>query len=702
MQISILLPYKENYTHNSAGAVSLFVNQTLNESRYKKTTNVFGNTETIDYLDNRYQNIFFKKIFLKSSSKTYVESFLNNKDVLKSNLVEVHNRPNYIKFIKKLFKNKIFLYFHNDPLSMEGSSSTLERYYLLNNVNELIFNSEWSKNRFFTNLKTNRYPINKKIHICYQSSDKIKIDFKKKEKIISFVGKLNSAKGYDIFGSSIIEVLNKHKDWSASVIGHEEREKIIFNHPRFKLLGFKDNKYILNHLKKISISVVCSRWNEPFGRASLESSSRGAAVIISNKGGLIETNKNAIILKKLEKKELVKVITSLIKNKRKLIECQKKNHKGFFLTHKFVSKIIDNIRDNFNLNINLTQNKKILKIMHITNFNNRFDGRLHYNTSKRLNNGFIRLGHNVLSISDRDVISNSRSLRDISGIKALQTTIINNIENFKPDWIVLGHADSINDETLDFIKSQNIKISQWFLDPVGIKTPDFKKNRKRILDNIDLIDNTFLTTDPNSLNIKLNNSFYIPNPCDDSFEILENFNKDCTNDLFFAMSHGVHRGILKKGKFDEREIFINRLIRKNKDLSYDIYGMNQIEPIWGEEFVNAISNSSMGLNLSRGEPTKYYSSDRLAQLMGNGLLTFIDKKTELDDFFTENEVIFYNNIDDLGYKLNKYKKDVKKRKQIAKNGKNKYIKYFNSNNVCQFMINKTFNINQRNKFLWEK
>jgi hypothetical protein len=34
--------------------------------------------------------------------------------------------------------------------------------------------------------------------------------------------------------------------------------------------------------------------------------------------------------------------------------------------------------------------KKILKIMHITNFNERFNGRLHYNTGRRLNNGFIR------------------------------------------------------------------------------------------------------------------------------------------------------------------------------------------------------------------------------------------------------------------------------------------------------------------------
>ena len=44
MKISILLPYKENFTVNSAGAVSLFVNDICNESIYQNSTYIFGNT----------------------------------------------------------------------------------------------------------------------------------------------------------------------------------------------------------------------------------------------------------------------------------------------------------------------------------------------------------------------------------------------------------------------------------------------------------------------------------------------------------------------------------------------------------------------------------------------------------------------------------------------------------------------------------
>ena len=73
-----------------------------------------------------------------------------------------------------------------------------------------------------------------------------------------------------MFGSAIIEILNDFKDWKAVVIGDEEREKHIFNHDRLKILGFKEHKDVIKIFKKTDISVVCSRWEEPFGRTSLD------------------------------------------------------------------------------------------------------------------------------------------------------------------------------------------------------------------------------------------------------------------------------------------------------------------------------------------------------------------------------------------------------------------------------------------------
>ena len=81
-------------------------------------------------------------------------------------------------------------------------------------------------------------------------------------------------KGYDVFGKSITKILNKYRDWSGIVIGDEPRQKYFFNHKKLKHYGYKDNSFILNKLKEVSIAVVPSKWDEPFGRSSLEASSR--------------------------------------------------------------------------------------------------------------------------------------------------------------------------------------------------------------------------------------------------------------------------------------------------------------------------------------------------------------------------------------------------------------------------------------------
>ena len=108
----------------------------------------------------------------------------------------------------------------------------------------------------------------------------------------------------------------------------------------------------------------------------------------------------------------------------------------------------------------------------------------------------------------------------------------------------------------------------------------------------------------------------------------------------------------------------------------------------------------MGLNLSRGIPQKYYSSDRITQIIGNGLVVLIDEKTQYRDFFEDDEMVFYKNISDLSEKILKLSKDDDLRRKIGKNGKLKYMKYFNSTLVAEFIINKTFQLNNK-KFYWQ-
>ena len=706
MKISILLPYKENFSPEYPGAVSLFVNDTLKVSRYKKNTTIFGSTSFKKKFDLKYKNIYLPKLKFLSSSSKYVNEFIKLEKKNQSRLIEIHNRPNYLKIlVSQLNLRKYIIYFHNDPLSMNGSKSILERIFLLKNCFRIIFNSNWSKKRFLEGMH-NKFINSEKLIVVFQSAYKQKINFSKKENQITFVGKLNRAKGYDIFGEAVIKILNKYKDWQANVIGDERRDKIFFNHKKLKNWGFQSHKKVLNVFKKTSVAVVCSRWEEPFGRTSLEASSAGCAVIISNRGGLPETVTDAIIINKINSKNLFKAIENLIKDKKKRQLLQRDSNNNFYLTHKYVSNMIDKYRDEiFKINLfNTTKQIKNLRILHVTNFNERYDGRLFFNTGRRINNGFIRLGHSNLEFSDRDIVHHNKSLGDLKGSKKLNEKLRKTCYNYKPDLLVLGHADSIDSNTLGELKNDypNIKIAQWFLDPLNINGPDFKQNQKRILDKTEHIDANFLTTSPTVLSFlsKRTKNYFIPNPSDTSFETMNNFNKNCSTDVFFALSHGVHRGKLKVGKYDDRAKFLIKLIDNTNNVKFDIYGLNKVQPIWADHFYKAIANSKMGLNLSRGEPIKYYSSDRITQIIGNGLVTLIHEKTQYRDFFNNNEMVFYKNLSDLSEKIQKISKDEKLRKKIAKKGKEKYTKYFNSLNVAEFIINKTMDINKKKKFFW--
>ena len=709
MKISILLPYKENFSPEYPGAVSLFVYETTKISRFKKNITVFGNTDYKKIFPIKYINIKTTKNILSSQTKGYVKKFINIEKNTNSSIIEIHNRPTYVKILSSKLKKKIIsLYFHNDPLSMDGSESIEDRKFLLKTCYKIIFNSNWSKKRFLEGME-NKFVNSDKLSVFYQSAQKGNLSLlKNKKKWITFVGKLNKAKGYDIFCKAIKDVLNKNPSWQAQIIGDEKREKIELNHKNANLLGFKKHRDVIDIFKKSSIAVVCSRWEEPFGRTSLEASANGCAVIITNRGGLPETITNAKILKNLSSIELKKLLNSLIKNSFLRKNLQRLSIKNFYLTHKFVANNIDNYRQDKIQSVRkiyIPKKKSKLRILHITNFNERLDGRLFFNTGRRINNGFIRMGHSVLGFSDRDIQKYYKSINDFKGSKILNDKLKRTCYNYKPDLIILGHADLISPDQINELKDDypNVRVGQWFLDPLNPNGPDYYRNKERVLNKIDCVDSSFITTSPSALNFlpDKSKSFYIPNPSDKSFETLNNFEKSCSVDVFFALSHGVHRGVLKRGKMDDRAEFIKDLLKKTPDTKFDIYGLDKIQPIWADHYFKTISNAKMGLNLSRGDAIKYYSSDRITQIVGNGLVCLIDEKTQYRDFFNDNEMVFYKNVSDLSEKILKISRDDKKRRSIAKNGKEKYMKYFNSDLVAEYIINKTMNINNKKTFLWQ-
>ena len=688
LKIATILPYKENYSLEKASAASLWVAEFFKNSKFKENNFIYGYTKSKNYLTKNYVNIIIKSINSKFTSSTneYSSKLIKQINSKNFDIVEIHNRPLILFNLVNKVDNRFVFYFHNDPLSMKGSKKISERLFILKNTEKIIFVSEWVRKRFFLDLDIKLTTKTEVIYPSVLAQRPIK-----KEKVITFVGRLNESKGYDIFAKSIIRILNEFPKWKALSIGDEDRRSIYIDHKQHKELGFLNHKKTLNILNKSEIAVVPSRWEEPFGRTGLEASSRGCATIISNRGGLTETTNHAVVLKKLDEINLYKELKRLIKNHKIRKDLQKLSRKNIKHSISQNTKAIDQMRESIFPRYNLNILKNRLKILNLYNQGQKLNHRL-YNISlgKKFTNGFIRNNHDVLEISDRDFLKNNKSFNLFQNRKNFQKYLLDSFKNYNPDLFFFGHTKNIDLSTIDEFKSynKNLIISQWNEDPVMPSLNYSKQNISNINLYSNFVDHNFITTHPSLIKNKVNSKnfhfFFVP--VDKNIECFDVFNMKPKNDLFYAMSHGVNRAVLKAGTEDTRVEFLDKLVKKIPNIKYDFYGFSNKQPIWGNDFNNQLINSKMGLNLSRGKPTKYYSSNRIASIMGNGLLTFVDEKVQMNDFFTKNEIIFYKNINDLAEKIKFYSINDKLRGKIAKNGKEKYFKLFNETKITKYFV----------------
>jgi glycosyltransferase involved in cell wall biosynthesis len=699
-EIAELLPNKEDYTLNKAAAASIWVKD-FNHGYIANKQIIFGISSTSS-LSKNFINL--KKINLINNSYFYIKNFISK--LPKSiKVIIIHNRPHFLFILKKKYPEiKFILVFHNDPNTLRGSRSVKEKINILQKCDKIIFVSSYVKKRFYYNIN-NLLPT--KGEIIYPSTNYYNHNFKKKlkkDKIIVFIGKLNSSKGYNLFGTAVINILNKYKDWRAIVAGNEKREAYNFHHERLKVFDWLSHKEIINIYKKSSISVVPSTWDEPFGRTAMESSDMGNALITTGKGGLKETAFRPIILKKINSKSIESAIEKLIKNQNLLRKIQKFNYENKKINYNDNLLKASNQKNNLlikgSYKINFINNNNN-KILHIANFDEKNDYRLsNINLATKISNGFIKDKFHTTNFSDR-FFSQQNLFSD------LDDRIINIIKNLKPTLILLGHTNSLKTETLKNIKDKfsDIKIAFWYEDSINKKGPDYIKNKTFVEKYKNYVDQYFITTDVNNIETsipkkKLN---FIPVPASTLSENLNLYKtKNHEFDIFYAVSHGVNRGVLKKNKIDERYNFLKLLMTESEDITYSIFGFNNVQPVWGDEFIKEMSKCRFGLNLSRGEPVKYYSSNRIATLAANGIPTLIDEKIKFSDFFSNNEMIFYKNIYDLIDKINFYKKNERKRIQIGVNGQSKYFKIFSNIIVADYIASKTLGTKPSYNYVWDQ
>ncbi len=333
-----------------------------------------------------------------------------------------------------------------------------------------------------------------------------------------------------------------------------------------------------------------------------------------------------------------------------------------------------------------------LRIVHCANFNCvRLKGCYLSSMGYKLNNGLIRLGHQVVTYSDRDM---SR-LFGIFGKKCFLSNKKNNDNfykfclNVKPDIIFLGHADTINAETIQSIRDKlpNLRVLQWTVDTISEEVDTGVHNIKNIQSKLPVVDCTLITTGEKKLyepfNPSINNIGFIPNPVDSSIEKHKVFEiENPQYDLFYASSPNALRSV---GKERCTVKDITDFIQKSCPDANVLFPGVSHPSVNGTEYMNLLGESSMVLNLSRVND-RWYSSDRMAHAMGNGCLTFIDRATGFTDLLSEDDAVFYSEKAEIADKINYFIKHPKERMKIAKKGWKTSHQLFNETKVAQYCL----------------
>jgi hypothetical protein len=355
-----------------------------------------------------------------------------------------------------------------------------------------------------------------------------------------------------------------------------------------------------------------------------------------------------------------------------------------------------------------------MRILHVGNGNEKHRGLRFYDVGRKLNNGLIRNGHNVLFFSDRDVARSSNvwgSSRSKKGMRTANARLIETAEHFKPEFLLFGHADIITRETVKTIRAMfpSAPAAQFNVDPMFIDSTIRNIHRK-----LDVVDATFVTTGGPILKKASrpgHRAAYMPNPIDRSIETHRCHERtDLSYDLFYAV-----RATTTKGDYrgNYRLELPRQLRHAMPEMKCHFHGFDGAPEIFGTNFYSALGQCKMGLNLSHIQTTQkgairlatteekhLYSSDRISQYLGDGLLTFTMAGNALDVLFSEDEIVTFANAEDLQKKLRHFLHNDSERQRIAANGWRKVHHLHNECMVAQYIVEATTGAGFSTDYAW--
>lgn len=336
-----------------------------------------------------------------------------------------------------------------------------------------------------------------------------------------------------------------------------------------------------------------------------------------------------------------------------------------------------------------------LRVVHAANMQLHKDGAVFFNCDQKIHHGLIQNGCYAypFSINDRARMltwTGRKKLGQGKANKALIKTCI----NVQPDLLILGHAQFITRETLLEIRRRlpKVRIALWYVDALWES-----KLTRHIFERRDVFDGIFATTGGEKLEELAGEgcpAAFIPNPVEASIERYRAFeNPNPEYDLVFW-------GTDKHAP--ERARFLQTIIDALPHLRFGVFGCLGNPGVFGKEKEELIPKCRMGLNLNRRNDTKLYSSDRIAQLTGNGLLTITPGGCGLEELFSTDELVYFSDVENLVSQLDDLLKKPERVTEMARNAWKKSHEEFSTAAVARFIVDLTMRNDRWKSAFWSE
>ncbi len=309
-----------------------------------------------------------------------------------------------------------------------------------------------------------------------------------------------------------------------------------------------------------------------------------------------------------------------------------------------------------------------LRILLVGNFGRKGSYKAFYNVDHKLANGFIRNGHNVLCFSDRDHAREATIFKSQSfGKTKMAEKLLETAKAYQPQLVLFGHCDLFSASFFERLKEMlpETRFATFCVDAVFRR-----KTMESFAFRASYCDAAFITTADKvqlaTLGIPEEKLHFMPNPVDPSIETTRVF--EVSLERFKWDGQFLGTGI---GKREEQLAYIQQHLPADYRFKTGgrAFGSSRIE---GVEFLERLTDAPVGLNLPLDDTDPQmmpylYSSDRIAQLLGQGITTLVPKQSGLSDLY-ENGIVEYASREELVEWMEKLKAGDALRQRIGQAG----------------------------------